>query len=76
MLYQERGWCFNCSFLVFCFVFNLLDREFLFVVLCCAKREVGTLTAVVFFNLSDRKFLFVVLCCAKREVGALTAVVF
>ena len=44
---QERGWCFNCSFLFFLF-FSLLNREFLFVVLCCAKREVGALTAVVF----------------------------
>ena len=41
---QERGWCFNCS----CF-FNLSDRKFLFVVLCCAKREVGALNAVVVF---------------------------
>ena len=41
---QERGWCFKCSFFFF---LNLSDRAFLFVILCCAKREVGALTAVV-----------------------------
>ena len=54
---------------------NLSDRAFLFVVLCCAKRGVGALTAVVIFLICWTGHFCLWFCVVPREVGALTAVV-